>query len=287
MARSEIAELYHIPLGSVPSDLASTVDTVLRFAIRLPVVQHLQSCVLHLLPPAARRAFESAEPLRLHCPLPPDDSVSSRDTRNFIVECLLLSGSVSGEPTFIDDAGIISLTNVSISTLAPFLTIRHGIPAALISLRATTSASLSPLLDSFLSAYRAISTLCNTAVLRDVIHAVTTHSSPSWHWRTVRRPCFNPSRRHSPPRLTLRIKDFGKVTTLSPKKLTVQMLTSLAGIQPSAISLFFTCQSSFDVAGPVSSGPTLIRRCAPSSALGYRPLSSEAVLNIYSNELPV
>ena len=68
--RSEIAELYRTPLGSVPSDLASTVDAVLQFAVFLPIVDHLQPCVLHLLPPAARRAIESAEPLRLHCPLP-------------------------------------------------------------------------------------------------------------------------------------------------------------------------------------------------------------------------
>jgi hypothetical protein len=169
MVRSEIAELYRAPLGSVPSDLATTVDAVLQFAICLPVVQHLQSCVLRLLPSSAVKTIESAEPLRLHCPLPPDDSVSSRDTRNFIVECLRRSGSVRGEPTIVEDAVIISLTNVSIQTLSPLLSIRPRILAGSISLRATTSASLSSLLDSCPSASRAISTLSNTAVLRDMI----------------------------------------------------------------------------------------------------------------------
>ena len=163
MVRSEIAELYRTPLGSVPSDLASTVDAVLQFEVCLPILDHVQSCVLHLLPPAARRAIESDEPLRLHCPLPGDDSVSTRDVRNFIVECLRRSGSVSGEPRIVEDAVIVSLTNVFISTLSPLLTFRPRILAGSISLRASASASLSPLLDSCPSATRAISTLCNTA----------------------------------------------------------------------------------------------------------------------------
>jgi hypothetical protein len=181
LTASELATVAARPLRIFPPSVASTLRLVLRFALCLPVLQHVQSCVLALLPPVTAKAIAREPATVLRCPLPTESDavLPSDDARSFVIECLRRAGLVRGDDALYDDRGNVLLSTAAGPTIERLGRMISVEPRSLAATLCTVDGSvnsassrpvdLRTILRTCPSAARAVSTLSDATVLQDLV----------------------------------------------------------------------------------------------------------------------